>query len=64
MREHHKFIERLVCDDDIDFKSGADDQSSGSIMQSPQLSAVSGLRVPVSTFHGYGPGINLSNSRT
>lgn len=57
-----QYLDRLVSDEEIEFKSG-DEQSINS-MQSPQLSAVgTGLRVPVSTFHGYGPGINISHPK-
>jgi hypothetical protein len=40
-----RLIDNLVCDDEIDYKS-CDEQSNPSTMHSPQLSAVSGLRVP------------------
>lgn len=51
-----KFIEKLVCDDDIDFKS--QDEYSSQSMHSPPLSVsgTSGLRIPVSNmFSGHGP---------
>ena len=62
-QEHNiKFIERLVCDDEIDFKSGGEYSGNASMMQSPQLSAVSGLRIPSSAFGG--PGTNMNNSKS
>jgi hypothetical protein len=68
---HHniRHIERLVSDEDeLDFKSG-DEQFFNNTpgIQSPQLSAVgggtttttSGLRVPISSFHGLPPSRQL-----
>ena len=58
-----KFIERLVCDDDIDFKS--QDEYSSQSMHSPPLSVsgASGLRVPVSSMLGHGPSYKATKAK-